>query len=195
MFYIKLCKRYEDIIMQMTPPDALMRVSRTMQWFCLLALAVIVVGATFGAVRSLVDPGTIAEFYAGAGLLAERITRTQVVLAMLVNAPNLVLIAYALIALWKLFGAFRAGDLVSRATATLMRRAGGAFVLAAVWGVIAHTLSLLVLTINNPEGQRQLSIVLSSDQFFPLLLAGVLFAIGHVLSIAAAIDDENRAFV
>lgn len=181
--------------MQQEPPRKLVRVSRTMQWFCVGAIVLVLIGAADAVMRVMADPGALATFFDGGNVHAERITMTQAVLAVLVNAPTIALIAYALYALRALFGAFRKGDLVSPRTADLMRRAGGAFVLAAVWGAIAHTLSILLLTLNNPVGERVLTIGLSSDQLFPLLLAGVLFAIGHVLSVAAAIEAENRAFV
>lgn len=181
--------------MQQTSPDELVRISRIMQWFCLGVAAIILLGAGYAVVRVLADPAALAGFFDGANLNADRITATQAALTALVNAPTIALIAYALLALWMLFGAFRKGDLVSPRAANLMRRAGVAFALAAIWSVIAHTLSVLLLTLNNPVGERQLAIGLSSDQLFPLLLAGVLFAIGHVLSVAAAIEAENRAFV
>ncbi|MBO6638928.1 MAG: hypothetical protein JJ920_11860 [Roseitalea sp.] len=176
--------------------EELKRLSRLMQWTCLIAIAAVLVAVTYSAVEVVINPGAVAGYFDGnAAIHGDRITRTQVVLAVAVNLLTIALVCRALFALWQMFGAFRAGHVLHRRTGRLIRSAGTNFLGAAVWGIVANTLTVLILTINNAPGERQLNLNLSTDQLFPLLMAGTLFAIGHVLSVAAAIDEENRAFV
>lgn len=177
-------------------PEELKRLSRLMQWICLIAITAVLVGSTYAVVQVLISPAAVADYFDGqAAVHGDLVTRTQIVLAVAVNLLTVAFVCRALFALWLVFGAFRAGHLMQRRTARLIRSAGSNFLGAALWGIVANTLTILILTIGNAAGERQLSIDLSTDQLFPLLMAGTLFAIGHVLSVAASIDEENRAFV
>lgn len=181
--------------MMREPSEQLNRLARVMQWFCLSALAIVLLAATFTGIQALADPSSVVRYLPNTALYAEQITRTQIIIAVGVNVLTILLICRGLYALWVMFGAFRIGDMISPHTSSLMRTAGGAFLGAAIWGMIANTLTILILTATNPAGERQLTIGLSSDQLFPMLLAGVLFAIGHVMTVAAEIDAENREFI
>ena len=181
--------------MNTKPPEQLDRLAQVMQWFCLTALAVVALAAAFAGIQLLGDPALATSYFPNAGLYAERITGTQIGLSLAVNLLTILLVCRGLYALWAMFGAFRIGDLISTHTSSLMRQAGGAFLSAAIWSMIANTLTILILTANNPAGERQLAIGLSSNQLFPVLLAGVLFAIGHVMKVATEIEAENREFI
>ncbi|MCR9122891.1 MAG: hypothetical protein NXH91_11515 [Phyllobacteriaceae bacterium] len=176
--------------------DELKRLSRLMQWACLIAIAVVLIAITYTVTDVVIRPAAVTNYFdAGAAIDADRITRTQVVLAAAVNIVTIAFICRALFALWQMFGVFRAGHVLHRRTARLIRSAGSNFLGAALWGIVANTLTVVILTINNAPGERQINVNLSTDQLFPLLMAGTLFAVGHVLTAAAAIDEENRAFV
>lgn len=176
-------------------PPELRRLSAVMRWFCLIALLLIVLVMVVIGLGILANPGSVADHYPGAQLYPQLIGRGQIVLILAINVIAVILICSALLALWDLFGAFERGDILTARTAALMRRAGGYFLAASLWGVVAETLTILVLTAPNPAGEKQLSVGFSGDDLFPLLLAGVLFAIGQVLTMAAAINAENKEFV
>jgi len=176
-------------------PSDLRRLSAFMRWFCLIALLLLVLAAIVLGLGTLANPSSIADRFPDARIYPELIGRGRIALVLGINAISVILICSALLALRDMFGAFQRGDILTEGTATLMRRAGGYFLAAALWGVLAETLTILVLTAVNPAGEKQLSVGFSGEALFPLLLAGVLFAIGQVLTMAAAINAENKEFV
>lgn len=119
--------------------------------------------------------------------------QTLAVLAIGLVPAILTIAAFA--ALSRFFAAMSVGNYFSVATVSHLRRAGALFVISAICSVVAQTLSVLIVTVSNAPGARQLSIGLDSGTMLLIFLAGVLFAVGHAFSVAAAIDDENRSIV
>lgn len=56
---------------------------------------------------------------------------------------------------------------------------------------LASTLLVLALTMNNPEGQRILSITFASKEFSALVIGTIAIFIAHIMEEARKIKDEN----
>jgi Protein of unknown function (DUF2975) len=97
--------------------------------------------------------------------------------------------------LWLGFSAFRRGEVFAAATGLLLRRAGYASLANAIYLLALPVLATLLATINNPQGQKALAIGFNTQQALSLLMAGILVAVGHVISLAAEIDEDNRSIV
>ena len=102
---------------------------------------------------------------------------------------------WALASIWRLFGCYARGDLLSLRPALHLRRLSLALITLAAALPIAQTLSVLALTLGNPPGQRTLSFLLSSQHYLSLLFGLVLLAVSTVLVEAARVADENAEFV
>lgn len=102
---------------------------------------------------------------------------------------------FALSQMWALFGCFARGELLARAPAAHLRRLGLALCLLAAAQPVGRMLSILALTLGNPEGERQLWFGLSSDHYLSLLFGLLLLALAQVLHEAARVADENAEFV
>ena len=105
------------------------------------------------------------------------------------------LMLYALTALRKMFKLFTRGQVLDPGAAAHLRRAGLALLALAVYQAIAKAASILLLSLPNPEGQRQLAIGVDGGQLLSIFLAGVLLTIGHALLLGSDIAEENRSFV
>jgi len=104
----------------------------------------------------------------------------------------------ALFGLWNiraLFACYALGEVFSERPARHIRWAGFAMMLNGFLTIVTYSLGSLVLTFDNPVGQRQFAVSVSSDLFFVLLTGGLLMVIGQVLHEACRISDENRQFV
>ena len=91
-------------------------------------------------------------------------------------------------AMWslaRLFGEFARGELFSPTTVGLLARTGWVLLAAQVAGMLAGSLTTLVLTMNNPAGQHMISFSLSGAQ----IMGGCL---GLALVFAARVLDEAR---
>ena len=94
-----------------------------------------------------------------------------------------------------LFALYRRGQILTDAAAERIRRIGAALVVLAVAGTLLHTAQALLLTIDNPAGQRHLVLSLSSDSLGFLLSGGLLVVIGWAMREAARAAAENASFV
>ena len=173
-----------------------------MRWLCLaLMIVVILAGVLIGLLGALTGASWFFDQLAswnqsgGVRFAPDNVGLMTRLAIVGVNAVTLYFTCRGLWFLMQLFDAFANQEVLSTQTSKLLRHAGFSFLIVAIYGVVARTLSVLLLTMSNPPGQRQLSIGFGSEQLFVILLAGTLFVIGHVLSIAAAIEEENKSFV
>ncbi len=109
-------------------------------------------------------------------------------------APALALI-WALDILRRLFARYRDGEVLTEASARLIRQTGKAFLVLAVLKIASQPLQSLLFTWQSPPGSRMVSLSLGQAEIGFLLLAGLLTLIGWATTEAAQAVDENRAFV
>ena len=118
----------------------------------------------------------------------------QAIAALIIAVPVGVMIW----GLWHVRALFRdfAGGRVFTGTAA---RASAAFrhlvLLQGPLGPLTATAIGLALSFGNPPGQRYLVLTLSSNDYFALIVGGVLVAVAAVMVEATRIADENAAFV
>ena len=175
--------------------EALMRLSHRMRWLCIVAVLALGVFAAWMSASWLADPASLKAIAGDAAFHPERITMAARVGIVVVNGVGM---AFLCIAFWNLSATFddmADGNVFTNETARDLRVAGGWFLANAVWALIVPTLNVLLITMNNPVGERSLSVAASSNQLYPMVLAGVLFAVSHMLVMATEMDEENKGFV
>jgi hypothetical protein len=114
---------------------------------------------------------------------------------MAAGLPGLALGFFLLWQLWQLFGEYRRGHVFGRRALLHLRRFAQGVLAVGVVAPLTRTADVLVLTWNNPPGQRQLMIGFSSDDYLHVLLGAVLLAIAVVMAQAAHVAEENAGFV
>jgi len=102
---------------------------------------------------------------------------------------------FALWQLWQLFGAFADGDALTTRAQDHLRRFAWTLIAMALAHPLYRAALSVVFTLENPPGQRMLSIGLGSDDYVRLLLGAVLLAIAVVMGEAVRATEENRSFV
>lgn len=179
------------------PMDGMVRVRRLSVWLgrltsfgivalCLLAASMVILPDWFDTLIETAYPQLTTE----TGITAAKRT----VLLLLLSLPFLITL-YGLWNLRLLFDAYARGQVFAAAPARHIRNVGMSMLANMVMSVIVHSISSVVLTIDNPAGSRQLSISFSSDSYMLLLMGGLLVVIGWVMREASRISDENRRFV
>lgn len=113
----------------------------------------------------------------------------------LLAAVNLTIILYGLACVWRFASLISKGRVFSLESGIWLRRAGAVALIGAAGTVISRLLAVLLATMGNPPGQAFLIISFGTDEAFLLLLAALLFALGHAIVLAAEIDAENRTFI
>ncbi|MET1413165.1 DUF2975 domain-containing protein [Roseibium sp. HPY-6] len=102
---------------------------------------------------------------------------------------------YVLWLLARLFNQYANGYVFSLTSCRLLRRIGIAMLLSAVLAFLTPTLSILIATMDNAPGERQLALQLSSSFVFSVIVGGLLLVIGQIMTRAVELDEENRSFV
>lgn len=96
---------------------------------------------------------------------------------------------------YALFDAFRLGNVFTADAPIRLRRIGMCIVVLALLRPLTSAMLGLILTWANPPGQRILAIGISIDDYMIAALGGLVLAIGHVMTEAARIADDNSRIV
>lgn len=108
--------------------------------------------------------------------------------------PSLVLI-WGLARLSTLFRRVAEGEVFSEPGARALRDFAVAVLAHAALAPLAHTAVVLVLTLANPAGQRQLSLAFGSDDVAGVVIGLVLLAVAWILREGRRIADENALMI
>ncbi|MFH0781707.1 MAG: DUF2975 domain-containing protein [Pseudomonadota bacterium] len=116
-------------------------------------------------------------------------------IALAGNLPATVILVFALISLKRLFFLYELGIYFQAENVGLFRSLGK----LAFWSVLADVFNKSVLeiarTINNPPGERVLSVGFSSDHLKLLIIAVIIMLIGMVIDEGRKIQDEIQLTV
>lgn len=105
------------------------------------------------------------------------------------------LMIWALHALRRAFREIARHDVVSSESARLMRLSGIAFLANAIAMVLAPPVVSLIVSLDMPAGQRFLAVRIGTPELLAVMVSGILIVFGHLLAVAAEIDDDNKRFV
>jgi len=161
------------------------------------ALALLAALVLYGIYLALTDRAEIAAILNRAYVPPEPVIVTvpQVMLLLIVFLLQAGLVASALWALIKAFDAIASGEAIPSAAGRWTRRAGLAFLAAAVAMIIAHPLNSLIASLGAAPGHGFIVVAFSTGELLALVVSGVLVVFGHLIAVAAAVDAENREIV
>ena len=113
----------------------------------------------------------------------------------LITTVPMALLMYGVWRLRQLFVQFRGGSLFSADGAGHLHAFAWMLLVTVLLSPVISALLSVVLTMNNPPGQRALVISLGSNDLAQLFIAGALFAITWTLREGYRLRQENEAFV
>lgn len=96
---------------------------------------------------------------------------------------------------FRVFQVFRTHDPFNPKAAKSVRFLGLTIVVYALSRALNFSLSVLLLTYDNPPGTKELTIAMNNQDMITLMIGAILIFIGHILIQAALIAEENRQFV
>ena len=165
---------------------------------CVRAMAliamVVVVGfhAIFWTDRDLVERTARKDWCLECQMQFDAVSRAW---GFAVNLPQALLTLFALLCLWRLFGAYLRGEVFTDGATRHLRRLGQSVTAMALVMSLTDTASILALTLRNPPGQRMVAVHLGSQHYVVLLLGLVLIAMAMVMREAQRMAQENAEFV
>jgi len=178
--------------------ERLANTARAMKAAILLISALLAIGSIYVVFALVADPSLQTE------LIRNHVTGPNIPVTLdataltglcLIATINLTLILYGLACVWRFASLIRAGRIFSLQSGNCLRRTGAVALVGAASMVVSRLLAVLIATVGNPPGQKVLIIGFGTNEAFLLLLAALLFGIGHAMVLAAEIDAENRNFI
>jgi hypothetical protein len=172
--------------------------SRVLAWACLALALLLPVVALYGvlqtsAVGMLTQMGI--RLPSGASLESLPITAWQHGLAVCISLLPVSAVAYALWRAHQCFKGFVRGEIFSLGTVRHLRGFAAGLLVSSSAGLVAPTAIVWLLTLNAPEGGRVLTVSLGSQQLLMLLFSGIVWQMGHAMTRAVEIADDNAQII
>ena len=185
-----------EVSLSRPQPAPMDRVRRIARWVRAMALVGGIVLLALG-VTLWMSPTWVAKVAASeAGIdMTSPVTPAMQWGGALVGMVPVSLGLFALFQVWQLFGDYGRGAIFTPGATLRLRRLAWSLIGVAATQVVARTATGLVLTMNNPPGQKMLVIRLSSHDYVLLLFGVLLLAIAWVMVEATRLAQEHAEFV
>lgn len=131
----------------------------------------------------------------GVPLHPENIGPMTRVLGFLCSMLPLSVILYGIWRLRKLFANYRQDELFNEANASHLLSFARMLFISVLLTPLAGALTSVVLTLDNPPGQRALVLSIGSEQFATLFIAGVFIAVAWIMREGQRLAAENQEFI
>ena len=172
----------------------LTRLSRAMVW---LTTAGIVLILGLSALGALIPGWTrnIALAKLGQAGITLPITPLGQSLGGIVLAVPVGVMLYGLFAVRRMFVAFARGEVFTVEPARNLQIFAATVLAQAPLGPLTSAGLSAALSVGNPPGERAIMIAFSINDYFALIVGGVLFAAATIMREAARLAEENAGFV
>ncbi len=173
--------------------SSIRRLSRVMAALCLAAMVALPLLLTLAwALLPALGPGWPP--YAGLPIPPDPAVELMLAGYLVLLVPLAVLLR-GVQRLRRLFQRYAAGEVFSTRTADCLAGFARAVLLWAVLQPVASALAGMLLTLDNPPGERALALSLGTGELGAVAIALVLLVIARVLREASRLAEENAAFV
>lgn len=175
----------------------LSRISRLAGWLYAIASSLILLIPLLVAVflwRGWLDPSWLANSFPALPD-GTALTPVKSTLIILLGAVALLPVGLALTQMRALFARYRQGEILTAPCARHILRAGQALLALALVQFLILPLQIMVLTADNPAGERIVTFDFTSETLWLLLSGGLLVVIGWVMVEAARAAEENAGFI
>lgn len=125
----------------------------------------------------------------------EALTSLQTILGFLVMLIPKIVLMWAFVLLLRLCNSFASGDWFNSQTEAFCEQIGRWMIAYAALAVVHRSLLSLVVTMNNPPGERELTISISTNDLMALLPALLALIIGHMVGIAKRQREELNEII
>jgi len=172
----------------------LLRLSRAMQWVTTIGIVLIVVGMGLAVAIPEWSRNLLLARLGETGARLPLTPTDQLIAGLIIAVPVGVMI-WGLWHVRALFRDFAAGQVFTGSAAHHLQRFGVSVLAQGPLGPLTATALALALSLGNPPGQRYLVLTLSINDYFALIIGGVLVAVAAVMREASRLADENASFV
>ena len=183
-------------VMPAPPPslDRFIRLAKIMEWVTAIGIVLITVLAVAAVVYADWTRNLALAKLGQAGMTI-RITPIGQALAAIVVAIPLAVMLVGLFAVKRMFSDFAHGDILTARAAGHLRTFAATILLQAPLSPLVSAGLSAALTFGDPSGRKAIMIGLSLNDYFALVIGGVLLATATIMREAARVAEENASFV
>ncbi len=172
--------------------------SKLVAWAC-LALAVLLPIAALIGVLQTSPAGMLGQMGirlpSGYNLDALPMATWQHVAAVCISLLPVSAVAYALWRAHQCFIGFVRGETFSLATVRHLRGFAAGLLVSSSAGLVAPTAIVWLLTFGAPAGERVLTVSLGAQQLLMLLFSGIVWQMGHAMTRAVELAEDNAQII
>lgn len=174
--------------------DRIRRVSRVMSALCLIGMVGLPISLALGwwYPQILGGPYPASEGLWGA---PDDLPALNRLLGFLVSMIPAGILMFGLARLRAMFGLYQAGEIFSIGSARCLKQFAATVLLQVLLAPLAGAAHSVIVTFDNPPGERMLTLSFGSAEYSAILLGGLLLVIAWVMGEGAKLADENRQFV
>jgi uncharacterized membrane protein len=172
----------------------LLRLSRAMQWVTTIGIVLIVAGMGLAVAIPQWSRNLLLARLGETGARLPLTPTDQLIAGLIIAVPVGVMV-WGLWHVRALFRDFAGGRVFTGSAAHHLQRFGVSVLAQGPLGPLTATALALALSFGNPPGQRYLVLTLSINDYFAVIIGGVLVAVAAVMREAARLADENASFV
>ncbi len=131
----------------------------------------------------------------GLPLQPENIGPINLILGFIVSMVSASVILYGVVRLRRLFLRFQQGDLFNEPNAQHLLVFAKMLFISVLVSPVAGALLSILLTMNNPPGQRAITLSIGSNEIAVLFLSGIFIAVAWIMREGYRLAAENKEFV
>lgn len=175
--------------------DRLKRLSRILYGFSIALITTLAVAGGVLTALAITDATVLTRHFPDATRDPATVSFAARIASLVLGWIAIGLMIHALRCLMRMFALFGQGRILTQDAASWMRRAGITLFVLAIYATVSRTATILLLSMGNPPGERQLAIGIEGTQLFSIFIAGVFLLVAHALVLGSEIEQENRSFV
>ena len=176
----------------MTELDRIRSVSAVMRWIC--TLGIVAIPVTLAAFWAFTSPAAIKDIRGLGNDVAALPTKFRL-LAFLVSMVPGAIAVYGLLALRRLFTAYRDGAIFAVGNALELRTFAFSVVGSVLVNIVTGPVLSVIVSWHNPPGTRELAITLRSDDLAALFVGCLFLVVAWIMAEARRLAEDNAQIV
>jgi hypothetical protein len=168
--------------------------SHILEWITGISLIVVPVSTLITLFAGPITPENLAQRLDNL-TVSPLATSAQMYTALGLLLIPMIISLFTLNAMRNLFRSYRQGNVLTEGCAILIQRIGQGFLALSLVPFLLQPILSVLLSMANPNGQRSLTVNISSEMIFFAVAGGLIVVIGWAMREASEVETENRAFI
>jgi hypothetical protein len=170
------------------------RLARVMEWVTLIGIVLAVVLPALAVVIPEWTRNLVLAMLGSAGVYLPLTPGGRVAAAFVISVPAGVMI-YGLLAVRRMFAGFARGEIFTEQAARHLQVFAATVLAQSLLGPLTSVGLALALSLNGPFGKPEFMMAFSSNNYFALIVGGVLLAAATIMREVAQLAEDNARFI